>query len=134
MQELVKLPSHSTVRVIDDAAEARKSARETLGGRTEFVSLDIGGGVKIDSWLMKPHNFDGNKKYPIIVYVYGEPSGANAVDNRSGVREQFHAALSDEGYLIATFDNRGNVSSHDRFRTGSGPYVHQNTPERINAR
>jgi dipeptidyl-peptidase-4 len=110
MQELVKLPSHATVRVIDDAAEARKRARETVGGRTEFVSLDIGGGVKIDSWLMKPHNFDGNKKYPIIVYVYGEPAGANAVDNWSGVREQFHAALSDEGYLIATFDNRGTPS------------------------
>jgi len=32
------------------------------------------------------------------------------VDNWSGVREQFHAALSDDGYLIATFDNRGTPS------------------------
>jgi dipeptidyl-peptidase-4 len=114
MSELVKLPSHTTVRVIDDAAAARQRAKDQLGGRIEFVNLDIGNGVKIDGWLMRPHNFDATKKYPIIVYVYGEPAGANAVDNYSGVREQFHAALSDEGYLIATFDNSGTPSPKGR--------------------
>ncbi len=114
MQELVKLPSHQTVRVIDAAEEARKRAHETLAGRTEFVNVDIGGGVHIDGWLMKPHNFDASKKYPIIVYVYGEPAGANAVDNWSGARQQFHAALSDDGYLIATFDNSGTPSPKGR--------------------
>lgn len=114
LRELVKLPSHTTVRVADDAAEARRKARELLGGRTEFLSLDVGHGVKIDGWLMKPRNFDPAKKYPVIVYVYGEPAGANVVDNWSGAREQFHAALSDDGYLIASFDNRGTPSPKGR--------------------
>ncbi|MDE3198470.1 MAG: S9 family peptidase [Acidobacteriota bacterium] len=114
LRELVTLPAHTTIRTIDDAATARARARELLGGRTEFLSLDIGRGVKIDAWLMKPHNFDPAKKYPIIVYVYGEPAGANAVDNWMGAREEFHAALSDDGYLIASFDNRGTPSPKGR--------------------
>jgi dipeptidyl-peptidase-4 len=112
--DLVELPSHRTVRVIQDNAELKQKVTSLLGGRTEFVQVDAGDGVKIDGWVMKPHNFDPAKKYPIIVYVYGEPAGANAVDQFSGNRNLFHAALSDEGYLIASFDNSGTPSPKGR--------------------
>jgi dipeptidyl-peptidase-4 len=112
--ELVRLPSHQTVRVLNDAAEARAKVAEVMGGRSEFVQVDAGGGAMIDGWVMKPRNFDPAKKYPILVYVYGEPAGANAVDQFSGNRTLFHAAISDEGYLVASFDNAGTPSPKGR--------------------
>jgi dipeptidyl-peptidase-4 len=112
--ELVRLPSHETVRVTQDNAEMKQKVAEVLGNRSEFVQVDAGDGVKIDGWLMKPRNFDPSKKYPIIVYVYGEPAGANAVDQFSGNRNLFHAALADEGYLVATFDNSGTPTPKGR--------------------
>jgi dipeptidyl-peptidase-4 len=112
--ELVKLPTHESVRTLSDNAELRKKVADVMAGRTEFVKVDAGGGVTIDGWVMKPRNFDPAKKYPILVYVYGEPAGANAVDQFSGNRNLFHAAISDEGYLVASFDNSGTPSPKGR--------------------
>ena len=112
--ELVRLPEHQTVRVVQDDAELKKKVADIMADRTEFVQVDAGDGVTIDGWVMKPRNFDPTKKYPIIVYVYGEPAGANAVDSWPGNRGLFHAALADEGYLIATFDNTGTPSPKGR--------------------
>jgi dipeptidyl-peptidase-4 len=112
--ELVALPTHKTIRVIQDNPELKQKIAEVVGDRTEFLQVDAGDGVKIDGWVMKPRNFDPAKKYPIIVYVYGEPAGANVVDQWSGNRTLFHAALSDEGYLVASFDNSGTPSPKGR--------------------
>ncbi len=112
--DLVQLPTHKTVRVIQENPVLKDKVAELVGDRTEFVQVDAGDGVKIDGWVMKPRNFDPAKKYPIIVYVYGEPAGANVVDQWSGNRTLFHAALADEGYLVASFDNSGTPSPKGR--------------------
>ena len=43
-----------------------------------------------------------------------EPAGANVVDQWSGNRTLFHAALADEGCLVASFDNSGTPSPKGR--------------------
>ena len=75
--------------------------------RTEFLTVDVGGGVTLDGCLIKPRDFDGAKKYPVIVYVYGEPAAQTVVDRWGGNRALFHHALANEGYVVASFDNRG---------------------------
>ncbi|HEV2448321.1 MAG TPA: S9 family peptidase, partial [Candidatus Sulfopaludibacter sp.] len=112
--ELVQLPEHTTVRATQGNAGLRERVGQAMAGRTEFVKVDAGGGVIIDGWVMKPRDFDPAKKYPILVYVYGEPAGANAVDQWSGNRNLFHAAIADEGYLVASFDNSGTPSPKGR--------------------
>ena len=49
-------------------------------GPQEFFKIDIGGGVTLDGWMMKPPGFDPNKKYPILFYVYGEPAAQTVID------------------------------------------------------
>src|SRR5262249_10739017 len=112
--ELVQLPAHKPVRALNDTAELKQKVAGILGGRTEFVQVDAGDGVTIDGWLMKPRDFNASKKYPILEYGYGEPAGANAVDQFSGNRNLFHAAIADEGYLVASFDNSGTPSPKGR--------------------
>ena len=46
--------------------------------------MDIGDGVKLDGWMIKPPGFDPTKKYPVLFYVYGEPAAQTVVDSWGG--------------------------------------------------
>src|SRR6185295_19591012 len=74
----------------------------------------VGDGVKLDGWLIKPTSFKPTKKYPLIVYVYGEPASTTVNDSWAGTGRILYAALADDGYLIASFDNRGTPSPKGR--------------------
>jgi len=113
-RELVSLPEHKPARVVQNNAELKKKAAEIVGDRSEFIQVDAGDGLNIDGWVMKPRNFDPTRKYPIVVYVYGEPAGVTAADSWFGNRTLFHGALADEGYIVASFDNSGTPSPKGR--------------------
>lgn len=107
MTELVELPEHRTVRVLEDNAELRRKAEVLAENPTEFLTLDIGDGVSMDAWLMKPSDFDPTKKYPLFIYVYGEPHAQTVLDGWATVHDQFHRAVADLGYVVVSIDNRG---------------------------
>jgi dipeptidyl-peptidase-4 len=102
------------VRVFSDNAALKAKVGPMLAGRTEMLQVDLGGGVVLDGWLIKPRAFDPTKKYPIVVYVYGEPAGTTVTDSWGGSNRVLLAALADEGYLVASFDNRGTPSLKGR--------------------
>jgi dipeptidyl-peptidase 4 len=112
--DIVTLPAHQVARVTQDNAALRAKVEPALAGRTEFVKVDIGGGVSIDAWLFKPRVFDPSKKYPIVVTVYGEPAGTTVTDSWGGPGRMLMSALADDGYLVASFDNRGTPSPKGR--------------------
>ncbi len=112
--DIVRLPAHEVARVTQDNAALKAKVESVLAGRTEFVRVDVGGGVSVDGWLFKPRNFDPSKKHPIIVYVYGEPAGTTVTDNWGGSGRMLMSALADDGYLVASFDNRGTPSPKGR--------------------
>ena len=112
--DLVRLPDHAVVRVFQDNAALKAKVGPMLAGRTEMLQVDVGGGVVLDGWLIKPRAFDPSKKYPIVVYVYGEPAGTTVTDSWGGSNRVLLAALADEGYLVASFDNRGTPSLKGR--------------------
>ena len=103
---LIKLPEHKQLRMLNDNAKLRAAVAPLMDPPVEFLKVPVGEGVVLDGWLIKPKNFDAGKKYPLIVYVYGEPATSNARDAWGGSRELFHRALANEGYLVASFDNR----------------------------
>ena len=73
----------------------------------EFFTVDAGSGVTLDGWMLKPSTFDASKKYPVIVYVYGEPAGQTVTDAWGGGSMLFHRALAEAGYVVVSVDNRG---------------------------
>jgi dipeptidyl-peptidase-4 len=76
--------------------------------------VSIGGGVKLDGWMIKPPGFDAARKYPVLVYVYGEPAGVTVTDAWAGQTGLFHRALANDGYLIVSFDNQGTPAPKGR--------------------
>jgi len=107
VSDLVQLREHRSVRVLEDNATPAARVKPLIARPTEFLQLDIGGGVVMDAWLIKPREFDPTKKYPVLVYVYGEPAGQTVLDDWGSGQALFHRAVADLGYIVVTMDNRG---------------------------
>lgn len=105
--ELVQLPGHNVVRVIDEHNELRERFKQVVPRRTEFVQIDIGDGVVMDACITKPSDFDETKKYPVLVYVYGEPYLQTVLDRWGAAQTDFHRVIADTGYVVVSIDNRG---------------------------
>jgi len=103
---LISLPDHRVVRVLEDNADVRRRAEATTTHPTEFLELDIGDGVVMDAWMIKPRDFDPSRKYPVFIYVYGEPHAQTVLD-RWSTRNNYHRAIADLGYLVVSIENRG---------------------------
>jgi dipeptidyl-peptidase-4 len=111
--DLVRLPDHHMGRVLSDNAALAAKVKTLVDPPAEFFRVDIGNGVLLDAWMIKPPDFDASKRYPILIHVYGEPAGQTVTDswNRSTL---FHRAIARQGYLVASFDNRGTASPRGR--------------------
>ncbi len=73
----------------------------------EFLTITTKDGVELNAYIMKPHNFDPKKKYPVLVYGYGGPGSQKVVNRWGDYRSKWHQFMSQEGYLIFCLDNRG---------------------------
>jgi dipeptidyl-peptidase-4 len=105
--DLVHLPDGKQQRVFEDNAKVRASVKDLTSQPTEFVHVDVGDNTTLDGWVMKPKVFDPAKKYPVLVYIYGEPAAQTVVDRWDGFNGIFHRILNQDGYIVVSFDNRG---------------------------
>jgi len=104
--ELVQLPEHRMVRVLEDNAELREKVKPLIRQPTEFLQLTVGDFV-MDAWMIKPDDFDPSRKYPVLVYVYGEPHLQTVLDAWGASQADFHRVIASLGYLVVSIDNRG---------------------------
>ncbi|HMS38805.1 MAG TPA: S9 family peptidase [Pyrinomonadaceae bacterium] len=112
--DFVNLTNKTTVRSVVDNAELQGKYDKLRKGPSEFFQIDIGGGVSLDGWMIKPPNFDPNKKYPILFYVYGEPAAQTVTDSWSGEDYLWYLMLAQQGYIVASVDNRGTPAPKGR--------------------
>ena len=112
--QVVRLSDHAVDFVVEanSAVQAKLAAAQLP--KHEFFQVDIGEGVKLDAWSIHPPAFDPTKKYPLIVFVYGEPAGQTVVDRWGGDRTLWHQMLAQQGYVVMSFDNRGTPSPRGR--------------------
>lgn len=77
--------------------------------------------------MVKPTNFDANKKYPTIIYVYGGPGTRNVEARWNYYSRGWETYMAQKGYLLFILDNRG---SSDRGRDfAQATYRHLGTVE-----
>jgi len=106
--ELIRLPDHSVVRVLADNRLLRETRMANLNRPiAEFLTIDIGGGVTLEAWCLRPPDFDASRKYPLLIHVYGEPHGQSVKDAWDGPRGLWHEMLAQQGFVVASVDNRG---------------------------
>lgn len=111
---LIRLPGHQPVRVLQDNSGMRGKVAALKKYPVEFFSTVIEGGIRLDGWCMKPPDFDKNKKYPVLFYVYGEPWNQTVLDRWFGNTYLWHLMLAQRGYIIMSVDNRGTPAPRGR--------------------
>ena len=112
--ELVRLPEHTVARVMVDNAPVKANLAKVKRPVVEFFQVAVADGVQLDGWIIKPPGFDPSKKYPILFYVYGEPASQTVVDRWGASRGLWHQMLAQNGYLVASVDNRGTPAPRGR--------------------
>jgi len=114
--DLIRLPDHTSVRVLEDNSELRAKVRSFIPSPAEFFQLDIGAGINVDAWMIKPAAFDPAKKYPVLVFVYGEPAGQTTL----------RAWFGEQGLFIERSPTKGTwlrasiIAARRRQRDGPG--------------
>ncbi|MBN2473689.1 MAG: S9 family peptidase [Pirellulales bacterium] len=112
--ELVELPDHKTVRPLAENKSLREKLDKLWRRPAEFLRIDVGDGVLLDAWCIQPPDLDPGKKYPLLVYVYGEPAGQTVVDRWGGNGYLWHLMLAQRGYVVMSIDNRGTHAPRGR--------------------
>ncbi len=105
--ELVHQPDVSVVRTLADNSKLREKLDRLEKPDIDFFAVDIGDGISLDGWSIRPHKLQDGDKLPLIVHVYGEPHGQTVRNAWPGTRGLWHWYLAQQGYVVASVDNRG---------------------------
>ncbi len=104
---LIEIDSHRMVSFMENNQEIRERMKSVSTSSTEFLKLEIGDGIVFDAWMIKPKDFDASKKYPIFIYVYGEPHAQTVLNEWGAAQIDFHRVVAELGYVVVSIDNRG---------------------------
>ncbi len=102
---------HSTtkglVRILEDNQKLQAQITEYQLSPREFIEIPLANGDHLNAYWIKPADFDPNKKYPVLMHVYGGPGSQQVLDSYPGADFYWYQMLLKKGYLIYCVDNRG---------------------------
>ena len=95
---------------VDNKELKEKVKTYGFNGRETF-SFTTSEGVKLDGWMVKPKDFDTNKKYPVILFQYSGPGSQQVIDawnaGSMGNGGAFDYYLAQQGFIVVCVDGRG---------------------------
>ncbi len=114
ISKIVSLPEHKKLQILNRNKKLRQKFEKLNRGESEFTYIDIGDGVLLHARSINPPDFDPEKKYPLLIYVYGEPAGQTVRDSWGGDLSMWHDYVAQQGVVVMTIDNRGTASPRGR--------------------
>lgn len=136
------------INTIEDNKAVKQLVSDYGFCKREPFSFTTSEGVVLNGWMVKPKDFDANKKYPVIMHQYSGPGSQQVTNSWSagsmGQGGAFDSYLAQEGFIVVSVDGRGtggrgsefekctylnlgNLESKDQVETalyvGSQPYV-----------
>ena len=104
------------VRVIEDNAGMAKVQDKNKVQPVEFFDFNTSENVQLNGYMIKPPAFDANKKYPVLMYVYGGPGSQTVKDSWGSQNYWWFQMLAQQGYLVVSVDNRGTGARGQEFK------------------
>ncbi len=98
------------LKVLEDNSELKNSMSGLALGKAELFSFTTGEGVKLNGWMVKPANFEEEKKYPVLMYQYSGPGSQevhNSFSNGFFGSLIWERRLAQKGYIVVCVDGRG---------------------------
>lgn len=103
---LHKASNGKLVRTIEDNRALREQLKDyDLSGK-ELSTLDINGNT-LNMWMIKPKDFDPDKKYPLFLFQYSGPGSQQVSNSFYAANDFWYEMLASQGYIVACVDGRG---------------------------
>ena len=94
------------IRPIEDNANLKNKLSNYSLSTKEFSTIEINGN-ELNMWMIKPKDFDPNKKYPLLMYQYSGPGSQKVANSWNDTNDFWHQSLVQKGYIVACVDGRG---------------------------
>ncbi|MDP9047265.1 MAG: DPP IV N-terminal domain-containing protein [Bacteroidota bacterium] len=94
-----------TLKVLEDNHAVNEYLQTHAYSAPEYFKLKTSDGVSLDGYMIKPYHFDSNKKYPVVMTVYGGPESHDVFNSFS--TDSWQQWLAQNGYILANVNNRG---------------------------
>ena len=100
-----------------ESNDKTKTIQEEYGvNEIEFFSFTTSENVKLNGWILMPHNYKPNRKYPVFMTLYGGPGSQQVTNGWKGANYWFYQYLAQNGYVVACVDNRGTGARGEEFK------------------
>ncbi len=104
------------IRSLEDNTKFRGKLQQYGIEGAEFFKFRTSEKVELNGWMIKPPNFDKNKKYPVFMYVYGGPGSQTVTNSWGSTNFIWFNMLAQKGYIVVSVDNRGTGSRGEEFK------------------
>lgn len=104
------------IKVLEDNEKLKNTLAQYDVAKQEFFTMNTVDGTKLNGWMIKPTDFDPNKKYPVLMFVYGGPGSQTVTNSWGGNNYLWHQLLADKGVLVVSVDNRGTGARGAEFK------------------
>lgn len=94
------------LKVIKDNARLKEEISEYKMSQKEFSTININGN-DLNMWMLKPLDFDKNKKYPLLMFQYSGPGSQQVSNSWNGSNDYWHNMLTQKGIIVVCVDGRG---------------------------
>ena len=102
-------------KVIAENTKLKTTLKQYDLGTASFIRVPNSKGDTLNGWMLKPSDFNPNKKYPLLFYNYGGP-GSQQVFNRFGAVSMWHQLLAQNGFIVVSVDNTGTGFRGEEFK------------------
>ncbi len=75
-------------------------------GTPQFMQIKTRDGFEMEALMIRPPDFNPNKKYPVMSYTYSGPHAPQVKNSWGGATYMWHQLLAQKGYIIWICDNR----------------------------
>ena len=94
------------IRPIEDNVGLKNKLSNYSLSTKEFSTIKVNGN-ELNMWMIKPKDFDPNKKYPLLMYQYSGPGSQKVANSWNDTNDFWHQSLVQKGYIVACVDGRG---------------------------
>ena len=108
--------NQKVVRAIEDNKGMAMVQQKLKIAPVDFFDFNTSENVQLHGFMIKPANFDANKKYPVLMYVYGGPGSQTVKDQWGGQNYWWFQMMAQKGYIVVSVDNRGTGARGQEFK------------------
>ena len=94
------------VRKIQDNSALAEKVKDYGFSPKELSTIRVNG-EDLNMYMIKPHDFDENKKYPMLMYQYSGPGSQSVANTYFSTNDYWYQLLANQGYIVVTVDGRG---------------------------